>query len=300
MIILRAPGCTYDRKPGRGCSYCGFRHLTTNGTKVSADDYVRQIKGALAAHERGLLNIRELDLFNSGNFLNDAEVPGDARLAILNACASCASVRLLMVESRPEFIWPESLAPMCEVIHSRRSDLAFEVGIGLDAYDDSIREGHLGKGFSRADFERAVAVLADLGIGLLVYLMLKPCELSDGDALRDVVNGAEYIYHLAATMRLDARIALEPTFVVPETRLAEQYHAGEYTPPSLWLVRESALRLAVMGPLTVGLWDEDLKPVAVPSSCDACRGRLIEALQLFNLTQNVADLMIPSCACWQG
>jgi radical SAM enzyme (TIGR01210 family) len=297
ILILRSPGCTYDRKPGGGCSYCGFRHLTTKGTKVTTDEYIGQIEAALAAHEVDFPRIREIDIFNSGNFLNDAEVPPDARLAILKTCAKRGSVRLLVIESRPEFVCSEKLSPLRGAIRRAGDDLTLEVAIGLDAYDDSIREGHLRKGFSRSDFERAVGILGHLKIDLLVYVMLKPCELSNADALRDVVSAGEYVYRVAAASRVHARIALEPTFVVPATRLALEYASGAYTPPSLWLVKEAAVHLADMGPLTVGLWDEDLNPVAVPSSCEACRNRLIEALRMFNLTQNSSDLNLAPCPC---
>jgi len=297
MVILRSPGCTYDRKPGGGCSFCGFRHLTTQGTQVITDEYREQIEAALAAYEADLPQIREIDIFNSGNFLNDAEVAPDARLAILRACTSCEAVRLLLIESRPEFVCAEKLSPLSTAVRRARGELALEVGIGLDAYDDSIREGLLRKGFSLADFERAVEVLAQQSVDLLVYVMLKPCALSDAEALRDVVNAGEYVYRLAAASHVQARIALEPTFVVPGTRLAVEYSSGAYTPPSLWLVKEAATRLARMGPLTVGLWDEELNPLAVPSSCEACRTRLIEALRTFNLTQNSSDLNLAPCPC---
>jgi radical SAM enzyme (TIGR01210 family) len=257
---------------------------------VTTDEYIEQTEAALAAHDADLPQIREIDIFNSGNFLNDAEVPPDARLAILRTCAQRETVRLLVIESRPEFVCSEKLTPLSRAIRRAGGDLALEVAIGLDAYDDSIREGLLRKGFSRADFERAVGVLAQLRIDLLVYVMLKPCELSNADALRDVLNAGEYVYRLAAASHVQARIALEPTFVVPATRLALEYASGAYTPPSLWLVKEAAVRLAGMGPLRVGLWDEDLNPLAVPSSCEACRTRLIEALRTFNLTQNLSDL----------
>jgi len=297
MVILRSPGCTYDRNPGGGCSFCGFRHLTTEGAKVTTDEYLQQIEAALAAHQAELPQISEMDIYNSGNFLNDAEVPPEARLAILRTCAERVKLRLLLIESRPEFVCSEKLTPLSRAIQRPAGDLALEVGIGLDAYDDLIREGLLHKGFSRADFERAVAVLAQLRIDLLVYVMLKPCELSNDDALRDVVSAGEYVYRVAAAARVNAGVALEPTFVAPGTRLALDYASGAYTPPSLWLVREATARLARMGPLTVGLWDEDLKPLAVPSSCEACRPRLLEALRTFNLTQNLSDLNLPPCPC---
>jgi hypothetical protein len=271
--------------------------LTTGGAKVTTDEYLQQIEAALAAHQAELPQIREIDIYNSGNFLNDAEVPPKARMAILRTCAERETLRLLLIESRPEFVCSEKLTPLSRAIQRAGGDLAFEVAIGLDAYDDSIREGLLHKGFSRADFERAVGVLAQLRIDLLVYVMLKPCELSNADALRDVVNAGEYVYRVAGASRVKARVALEPTFVVPGTRLALDYASGTYTPPSLWLVKEAAIRLADMGPLTVGLWDEELNPLAVPSSCEACRTRLIEALRTFNLTQNLADLDLAPCPC---
>jgi len=294
MVILRAPGCTYDRQPGGGCTYCGFRHLTTNGVRVTTEEYIGQMEAALAAHETDLPEIREIDIYNSGNFLNDAEVPPDARAAILKVCAEREAVRLLVIESRPEFVCREKLDPLRASV---RKNVGLEVAIGLDAYDDSIREGSLRKGFSLADFERAVEVLGCVGIDLLVYAMLKPCELSDVEALRDVVKAGEYVYGVAARSGVRARIGLEPTFVVPATRLAVEYASGAYRPPSLWLVKEAAERLAGMGPVTVGLWDEDLNPAAVPSSCDACRMRLIEALRTFNLTQDVSDLTVAPCEC---
>jgi len=60
MLILRSPGCTYDRKPGGGCSFCGPRHLTTEGAKVTTDEYITQMEAALAAHEADLPQIRRV------------------------------------------------------------------------------------------------------------------------------------------------------------------------------------------------------------------------------------------------
>jgi len=75
--------------------------------------------------------------------------------------------------------------------------------------------------------------------------MLKPCELSNADALGDVVSAGEYVYRVAAASHVHARIALEPTFVVPATRLALEYGSGAYTPPSLcWLRRQRCVSLA--------------------------------------------------------
>ena len=93
------------------------------------------------------------------------------------------------------------------------------------------------------------------------------------------------------------RIALEPTFVVPGTPLADLHIAGLYVPVSLWVVRQAAERIAAFGSVYVGLWDEDLHPLAVPSSCANCQRTLLDALQQFNATQDWSDLKVAPCEC---
>jgi len=288
MVILRSPGCTYDRKPGGGCTYCGFRHLTTEGRPVTTAEYVAQVTNALADHA-GNSAILEIDIYNSGNFLNDAEVPAEARTEIFRLCSQLPTVRRIVAEARPEHVRLEKLTALRSA-----TPIPIDLAIGLETYDDSIRD-RLQKGFSRDDFAQAVRVLSDAGIGLLAYLMLKPCEMTDEAALRDAVNAAEYVHGLGAKYGLGVRIALEPTFVVPATPLAAEYLAGRYQPASLWLVREAAARIARLGEVTVGLWDETLGPLAVPSSCQDCEGRLLDALRRFNLTQRAASLAIAAC-----
>jgi len=296
MVILRAPGCVYDLGPKRGCTYCGYRRLTTGGAQVPASDLVEQLEAALRTWNCDRDQIREIDLYNSGSFLNDFEIPEGARLRMLERCACEISVRVIVVESRPEYITPERLAAM-RLAMRRPQPLSLEVGIGLDAFDSYVREKKLRKGFSLCDFERAVSVLGASGVDLLAYVMLKPTNMEAAEALHDVEEAANYIHGLARRYGISVRLALEPTFVVPETSLAREYLAGHYVPPSLWLVKKAVERIAPLGPVVVGLWDEGLQPLAVPSSCQNCRDRLVTILQLFNRTQDVSALDIGACEC---
>lgn len=297
MVVLRAPGCAYGLRPQGGCSYCGFRHLTTQGVRVSTGEYVSQIDAALGKRHFHQDQIREIDIYNSGSFLNDAEVPPEARSAILRRCAEEDAIRVVVVESRPEDITTGRLKALHDALDGRREPMAIEVAIGLEVYDDSLRMQGLRKGFTRSVFEAAVQRLSETATDLLGYVMLKPVEMSDEVALSDAEQAAEYVYSVAARYGVRARIALEPTFVVPHTPLAEEHLLGCYSPPSLWLVRDTAARIARLGPLTVGLWDEALQPLAAPSSCAACSEPLLAALQRFNLSQDQAALFVPRCDC---
>jgi uncharacterized Fe-S cluster-containing MiaB family protein len=148
---------------------------------------------------------------------------------------------------------------------------------------------------SRKAFDRAVKLLGEAGSDLLTYVMLKAMPMSEEDALQDVVATAEYVHEVASTYGVRVRIALQPTFVVPGTRLAAHFLAGRYVPPSLRLVAEAVRRLAGFGDLRVGLWDEGLQPLAAPDAETGCRECLLRSLQEFNRTQDVGCLQIVEC-----
>jgi hypothetical protein len=281
-------------RPGGGCRYCGFRRLTTQGVPVESEDIVAQFNWAVEQYDFVGENTSELDLFNSGSFFNDLEIPADARLRIFENVAQISGLKLMLVESRPEYITRPSLSSAQQAL---AGEVDLDVAIGLDAYDDHLREQILRKGYTKQAFELAVARLAETGMGLLCYVMLKPWTMSDEEALRDAVLCAQYAHSVANHYGAACRIALEPTFVVPGTPLAEQYAKGTYTPPSIWLVRQAAEQMAPLGNTGVGLWDEDLQPIAVPSACSKCRPRLLKALQEFNSTQDTSFLQVEPCEC---
>lgn len=300
IIILRASGCAYDLRPEGGCTYCNFRALTSRGLPVSAADLLSQVTTALADYDCEREQISEIDIYNSGSFLNEAEVPIEAQIAIMKRCALEQNVRLVVVESRPEYI---NAARVNDLLRASARAQAFaqpfalEIGIGLESADDVIRERGLNKGFTRKAFERAVRIMGETGVGLLTYVMLKPLAMSDDEALDSVRQTAEYIHDVAARYGVRPRIALELTFVVQNTPLAKAYGDGRYQPPSLWLALEAVKKIAHLGDLRIGLWDEGLNPVAHPSSCPLCQDRILATLRQFNLTQDVTVLDIADCAC---
>ena len=137
MVILRAPGCVYARKTG-GCTNCGFwHHLTTGGEPVAVDDYVAQLRAALDEHHDALPRVLEVDLYCSGSLLADEEVPARARVGLLALCAGLPALRRVVVESRPEYITRESVAPLSAALAPSAATL--EVAVGLETVDDDLR-----------------------------------------------------------------------------------------------------------------------------------------------------------------
>lgn len=296
MVILRAPGCVYALHTG-GCTNCGFwHHLTTAGQPVFAEDYLAQLEVALAQHSDDQGQILEVDLFCSGSLLADEEVPAEARTAMLARLARLPALRRVVVESRPEFVTAEALAPLVEALAPSQAEL--ELAVGLETADDKIRNDKIRKGFTLEQFEQAAAVLAALEVGLVVYLLQKPMGLNEQQAVDDVVASGDYLVGLQERLKLRSRVALEPTFVPQGTPLHAELVAGRYNPPSLWSVLRVTSELASMGlEVHVGLSNEGMPADTVPAGCPLCTERLRATLARFNASQDRELLGGFWCSC---
>ena len=291
IFIFRAIGCAYARRREGGCTMCGFQTMTTGGVPVAAGDLIAQFE-TVFADPKALEGVAEVDLYNSGSFLSDPEIAPEVRAHVLGRLGKTA-VRRVLIESRPEFIRSENLA----AARASLGEKELEVGIGLESADDRVREVLVRKGFGRADFERAVGLLAGAKARLLVYLIVKPQGLSEAEAVEDAVASARYVFGVAARHGVPARAALQPVFVAPGTALEQEFLAGRYRPPSLWSVVEVVRRAHPFGELLVGLSDEGLEPHMVPSGCEKCTGALRAALAAYNRSRDLAVFAGLDCAC---
>lgn len=282
IVIFRAIGCAYGRRPDGGCTMCGFIEMSTRGAPVAAADLVAQFDSVVDS-PGALDGVGEVDLYNSGSFLADQEIPPEVRRHVLGRLGA-STVRRVLVESRPEHVCADKLAEARGSLGGRE----LEVGIGLESADDRVREVLVNKGFTRTDFERAAGVLGQAGARLLAYLVIKPPGLSEPAAIEDAVGSVSYVFEVAARAGVRARAALEPTFVARGTLVDREFLAGRYRPPSLWSVVAIVRRAHAAGELVVGLSDEGLEPRRVAGGCPACTPRLRTALAAYNQSRDLA------------
>jgi len=288
MVILRSPGCIYFRSENTACTFCGFRHLTSSQLEIPDEAYAEQLAAALEQVPTDGQSIIELNIYNSGNFFCDAELSARARHLVGEFLSGCNGLLAVSVDSRPEFITSTNLAEFRSAVALPQQ--AIFVGIGLEVFDDSIRENLLNKHFRRSTFRNSLATLQNAGYGALIYIMVKPVPMSDEDALDQVISAGAFVQEEASRLSLPYRFALEPTFVVEDTPLARLYRRGLYSPPTLELVTQAAARLAHFGPVNIGLWEEELPVLAKPDSNS--RDSILAAIQAFNCSQDLSVLLI--------
>lgn len=292
MVILTAPGCAYARTAG-GCTNCGFPQTFGTGKTVSAEDYRAQVEVALARIPGGVQAPVEVDLYNSGSYFNPEEVPEPAQSAMLAMAAARPEVASLLVETRPEYLIAARLARAMEACRHK----PLEVGIGLESANPEILSRRIHKGYTWEQFAAAAALLARAGAGLLAYVLLKPINTGERDAIEDSVATARKVFALGRELKCPTRVALEPCFVAPQTPLYHAFEQGHYRPPWLWSVAEVISRVAPLGRVLVGLSNEGTNPLQMPHNCEHCTGRFRHTLAVFNQTQDPTALRTLSCEC---
>ncbi len=292
MVILTAPGCAYARTAG-GCTNCGFPKTFGTGKPVSAEDYRAQVEVALARIPGGIQAPVEVDLYNSGSYFNPEEVPEPAQSAMLAMAAARPQVASLLVETRPEYVSAARLARALEACRHK----PLEVGIGLESANPEVLSRRIRKGYTWEQFAAAAALLARAGAGLLAYVLLKPLNTGEREAIEDSVATARKVFDLGRELKCPTRVALEPCFVAPQTPLYHAFEQGHYRPPWLWSVAEVISRVAPLGRMLVGLSNEGTNPLQMPHNCEHCTERFRHALAVFNQTQDPTALRTLSCEC---
>jgi hypothetical protein len=243
---------------------CGY--IADSNPDAQSSDIQKQLFEVLARYGTGF---RIVKLFTSGSFLDQEEVPIDARDAILSALADTPKV---IVESRPEFVTSEILD------HVVRSNRHVEVAIGLETSNDDIRNSCINKGFTFRDFVRASKVAHSKGLTVKAYLLLKPPFLTESEALEDAIQSTHEVAPHADT------ISLNLCNVQKGTLVEALWKKRLYRPPWLWTAVEVLKRVKQMATIVCD-------PVGGgtargPHNCGKCDRQVVSEIKEFSLSQD--------------
>lgn len=286
VVMLPGAGCAWAKKSG-GCYMCGFSRAThryTKGRLFPAPIFKGMLRYALKQRQGAEI----LAVYNGGSFLNPREIPISIPTWLSDKVAEHSSIRQLFVESRPEFVEPKLIQGMV----TRLEGKILKVGIGLECVSDTIRDRCIHKGFLLKDYKRAVDVLRDHDVRVLTYVFLKPIFLNEAEAIEEAVKTIGYVFDHGSD-----EVALESAFVQEGTLMHKLFQKGEFKPPWLWSIVEVLKRTAHLGPVYLGGFTDEPKPVATPFNCQACSGRISEAMQRYRESLDVNVLDGLSCDC---
>lgn len=290
VIYLQSRGCAWALKKAHGCTMCGHLAKQTRRIAIPSGGHVHQFMAAFERIDWSRHPI--LNLYNNGSFLNDAELPADERRQILRAIGANSHIRMVVVESRPEYVRDRSVIEL----RSSLPDKHVEVAIGLETIDDRRRAISINKGFTLKQYDRAAEIVARHA-KLRTYVLLKPPLYTEAEAIADASATIRHAFEVGSTT-----VSLEPCTLQRYT-LAEYLAAcGLYRPPWLWSIAEVLRHTARLGKLVVGMFQFYPAPTLVPHNCEACNEGALDRLRAYNRTLDPTVLDSMNCACqsaWQ-
>ncbi|AKB76594.1 histone acetyltransferase, ELP3 family [Methanosarcina horonobensis HB-1 = JCM 15518] len=282
-VIFRSAGCRWGK--AGGCTMCGYVYDCAS-EPPTLEDYESQLAKAMRKAEK--FSEFMVKIFTSGSFLDEQEVPPEARDAILKTLAEDPRVIKVLVETRPNYVTEENVKACLNILKNKPFELAF----GLETSSDKIRKDSINKGFTFQDFVRAAETAKKYGITVKAYLMLKPLFLSEKQAMEDITRSIDDAAPYADTISINLCNVQKGTLV--ETL----WEKGQYRPPWLWSIIEILQRAKAAHPDLPLMSD----PVGAgskrgPHNCKECSSEVADSLRTFSLTQNPADLSTTDCGC---
>lgn len=286
VVYLMSNGCEWALKSAHGCMMCG--HLAKqirNDKPISVEDYLRQFEEEFEKID--FENYPILNLYNNGSFINDNEIPPEARKGMLRMINKNPHIKMLVLETRPEFVTEEKVREIKKLIPNKH----IELGVGLEMKDDFYRQICINKGFSLKRYNFAARIVTKY-LNLRTYVLLKPLFLTEKEAIEKAIETIEYAFASGTTT-----VSLEACTIQDYTLMKYLYERGLYSTPWLWSIIEVVRKVKTPGKLIVGLFKFFPSPSAVPNNCDRCNEKVMEKIMQYNRTLDLKTFNGLTCEC---
>lgn len=286
VMYLMSNGCEWSLKDGHGCTMCG--HLAKQTRRLDEiywEEYYHQFSSEFKKvdfKESPLLN-----LYNNGSFLNDHEMPPQARTAILELISTEPNIKKLVLETRPEFVTLEKVREIKRILPDKHVALA----VGLEIKDDFLRTVCINKGFSLKMYNRAAEIITKY-LHLRTYVLLKPPFLTEREAMENAIETVKYAFAAGSTL-----VSLEACTIQDYTLARYLNDRGLYHTPWLWTIVEVAKSCAQLGQLAIGLFQFFPSPQAVPYNCELCSDEVMKRIREYNRTLDTGVFDSLTCKC---
>lgn len=287
FIILPTPGCAHALSESGGCTMCSYI-ADSPLEAVSSAELIDIFKGSLSRFDIKPKTV--VKIFVSGSFLNEDEIPREARDEILKLLNKEENVEEVVVETRPEYVTEETMMACCSLI----PDKIFEVSMGLESSNDTIKEYKINKGFSNEDFQRAVNTVKKLKkeykVTSKAYLFVKPILTSEKEAIEDAIASAQYAEEIGVD-----RISFCPATIHKGTLMEVLWRRGAYQPPWIWSVLGIIRRVRSTVKIPVIMDTSGFGTRRGPYNCKKCNKKLKNLIIQSNLDQSIPEEL--ECEC---
>ena len=289
VLLFPGSGCAWAKSEHGGCYMCGFKSKIdeiAKAIRLSPRELMEVYKAA--KHMVAGETPENLTIYNGGSFLNNDEIPLEIQLEICEDVSSIPSIKILFVESRPEFVTEEKISLLVSKLGEKR----LKVGLGLECVSDDIREKCVNKGLSKKDFEKAVMLLRNNGARILTYVFIKPLYITEREAISEAIRTTNYAFQVGSN-----EVTLEAALVQKGTRMEEVYRKGNFRPPWLWSVIEVLKATYRLGTVNVGDFTDEPPPIATPHNCERCSSKIVSLFKKYKESHEIGVFDNIDCGC---
>jgi radical SAM enzyme (TIGR01210 family) len=288
FIVFYSLACRWSR-----CLGCNLpSKMSSRLIKFKA--LMNQIDGVFSDPEvvRKKDSIKKVIVSNNGSILDEDTYSSTALIYLLAQLnGNLPNLKILSIESRPEYVDLAELEFMSRALAEHEPPVNLEIAIGLEAFDDRIRNDVFHKGLPLKALDSLMEKMAPFGFRLKVYFMQKPVPgMTDAEAVTDVKNAIEYLSQSSDQHRVGVNMHLNPTYVAAGTMLEAAFRKGEYVPPKLIDVAAAARHARGKSvSIFIGLSDEGLSVKGGSFLRDGDKP-ILDELERFNRTQDFSIL----------
>lgn len=273
FVILPTKGCSWNR-----CRMCNYpvpsKNVTQEEIRRQFDYIMNKIKDE-----------HSLKIFTSGSFFDERELSKETIDYIFKKVDENENIREFVVESRPEFIK--------NLDEFNIPEKYFEVAIGLESANDFTRNLLIDKGVPYSVFEDAVFYLKEKGIGVKIYLLLKPPMLYERESINDVIYSLKKIKYLKVNT-----VSINPCTVHKNTLTEKLFFKRQYRPPWLWSVVETCKQaLKILEKTRIIVDPVGAGSLRGPHNCGSCDKKIKEKIDEFTLYQTDKVFKNLECNC---
>ena len=275
VMILDGPGCTWSKKVG--CTMCGYNNVVSEG-HIENNELIEQVKIALDRYE----GESYVKVFTSGSFLDPSEIPQAVQKETIGLIADLSDIEKILVESRPEFMTDDLIAPLIKGDHS------LEIAVGLETSSDIIRSRFIRKGFTLDQYIESGKRSIELGCLLKTYLLMKPPFIGESNAIDDMLSSIRDVHSIFP----GSRISINPMNIQSRTVVEDLHKRRLYRTPWLWSL-VNVLREGTM--ITGGKTHLMSSPSGGGTrrgahNCGECDTRILQSIQEFSIKNDITLL----------
>lgn len=292
MVTLRTNPCRWS--VNAGCVMCGY-HLGAHRGVVTDRHLIAQTEDAVRRLNPSVYPA--LVFTSNGSFLDSGEVSDAVRPELLRRLRA-AGFRLLVVETRPEYITRERLRTMAEAFSGPRSNgrVPISISFGLESRNDFVQRYCINKGRRLQDYLDAFALLNEEGFSYDCYVLLGKPFMTAREDVADAIEtirfavdqGAEYCFVMV-------------TNLVDFGLTGYLHERGRYQLPSLWRAVELLEQLPASYRRAVqikGISHAPVSPRRYAQTCEQCTEHVKGSINFWNQTGEFEHIRaIHPCGC---